>query len=83
MAKKKPDYEQLGKMLESIYESGYADHAKSYRISFLKGMFAGLGGVIGATLVLGVLIWILSLLHYVPLLNVITDNVQHTLQQRD
>lgn len=84
MAKKKsdskrPDYEQLGRMLTSIYETGYMDKKTMLKMSFLKGAAAGLGGVVGATVVLGLLLWLLSALHYIPFVNRISDNVQCSL----
>lgn len=81
MAKKKPSkqvsYEQLGKMLESIYESGYIDRNKTYKMSFLKGIAAGFGGVVGATVVVAILLWLLSLLNFVPFV----DQIQCTLDK--
>lgn len=78
---KKVNYEQLGKMMESIYESGYVDRNKMYKMSFLKGMAGGFGGVIGATIVVAALLWILSLLHSVPFVNSIADNIKGTIEQ--
>jgi hypothetical protein len=83
--KKKPKqltYEEIGRMLENIYESGYIDHNKAYKMSFIKGLVGGVGGVIGATVVISLLLWVLSLFHYVPFVNRITDNVQDTVEQR-
>ena len=80
--KKKPEklsYEEIGKMLESIYTSGYIDHNQTYKMSFIKGVLAGLGGVIGATVVVALLVWILSLLNFVPFL----DSVQCSIEQRN
>jgi hypothetical protein len=74
-------YEQLGKMLVNIYETGYLDKRQSYKNSFIKGVLAGLGGVIGATLVVGLLLWVLTLFSDVPLLGRITHNVNQTIQQ--
>ena len=76
----KVSYEELGRMMESIYESGYIDHAKTYKMSFFKGVLGGFGGVIGATVVVALLLWVLSLLNHVPFLHDVTDNVKNTVQ---
>ncbi len=70
-------------MLTNIYETGYIDRNQTYKMSFIKGILAGLGGVIGATLVVALLIWVLSLLGSVPLINTLTDNVENTIQQNN
>jgi hypothetical protein len=77
------DYEELGRMLESIFESGYINRLQTYKMSFVKGVVAGFGGVVGATLVVAILLWALSLLHNVPFVNRITDNVRNTVQQSE
>jgi len=74
-------YEQLGQMLVNIYETGYLDKKQSYKNSFIKGVLAGLGGVIGATLIVALLLWTLSLFSDVPLIGRITHNVNQTIQQ--
>jgi hypothetical protein len=73
-------YEDLGKVVASVYESGYLDASKSYRMSFIKGLFQGLGGAIGATLMVAVLIWLLSILGEVPFLGRLSDNIRQTVQ---
>lgn len=80
---KESDFEDLGKLLENIYETGYANRGRLYKMSFFKGVIAGFGGVVGATIVVALLLWILSLLHYVPFLNRVTDNVQCTISHHD
>lgn len=79
---KQVSYEQLGKMLESIYESGYIDRNKLYKMSFLKGIAAGFGGVIGATIIVALLLWALNLFDQVPLLGPLTDKLQDTVQTK-
>ncbi len=73
-------YEDLGKIVANVYETGYLDAAKSYRMSFVKGLFQGAGGAIGATLLVATLIWVLSLFSEVPLLSRLADNLRETVQ---
>ncbi len=77
----KKQYEQLGKMLVSIYETGYLDKAKFYKMNFIKGLVAGFGGVIGATIVVALLLWILSLFQEIPIIGPLVDNLRGTLQE--
>ncbi len=79
---KAKDYEQLGRIVASVYESGYLDAAKSYRMSLLKGVMQGLGGVVGATVGIALLIWILSLFGELPLIGNFVDAVRRTIEQR-
>ncbi len=72
------EYEELGRIVASVYESGYLDRAKSYRMSFVKGLFQGLGGAIGATILVALLIWILSLFSQVPLVGRLTNDLRDT-----
>lgn len=69
-------------MLVSIYESGYIDRNKAYKMSFIKGMLSGLGGVFGATILVALTLWILSLFSHVPLLDKIVNNAERTLNAR-
>lgn len=74
------EYEQLGKAVASIFETGYLDKKQAYKTSFIKGIFGGFGGVIGATVVVAILLWVLSLFGNVPLIGRFVDNVEHTVQ---
>jgi tetrahydromethanopterin S-methyltransferase subunit D len=78
--KKKVDYEQLGKMMQNIYESGYIDRNQFYKMSFIKGVVTGLGGVVGATIVVAIVLWILSVINYVPLVGPIIEPIRDTLK---
>lgn len=75
-------YENLGRIVASVYETGYLDAAKSYRMSFMKGLFQGLGGVLGATVLVALLIWALSFFSEVPLIGRFTEQFQSTVEQR-
>lgn len=75
-------YEELGRIVASVYETGYLDAAKSYKQSFLKGVFQGFGGVIGATVLVALLVWLLSLFGQVPLVGRFTDKVENTIDSQ-
>jgi hypothetical protein len=77
------NYEDLGKMMVNIYESGYIDRNQSYKMSFIKGMLSGLGGVLGATILVALLIWVLSLFHNVPFIDRVVNNVRSTIQTKE
>jgi hypothetical protein len=76
------EYEKLGRMLENIYETGYIDQNQAYKHSFIKGLLGGLGGVIGATIVVALVIWLLSLFKEIPLVGPVVDSVRHTINNR-
>lgn len=80
-AKTQKDYEQLGQMLTNIYETGYVDRNQSYKMSFVKGLLAGLGGVIGATIVVALLLWALTFFDNVPLVGRFTEKTRNTIEQ--
>lgn len=69
-------------MLANIYESGYIDKNQMYKTSFVKGVVTGLGGVVGATIVVALLLWVLSLLNYTPL-RPLTERIQETVQTKN
>ncbi len=68
-------------MLENIYQSGYIDKNQAYKQTFIKGVIGGVGGFIGASIVVALLLWILSFFKQLPLLGPIIRNVQNTVQQ--
>ena len=49
-------------------------------MSFIKGVLAGFGGVLGATILVALLLWILSLFSSVPFIGKIAENVTDTIQ---
>jgi hypothetical protein len=73
-------YEELGRIVASVYESGYLDAAKSYKMAFFKGIVTGLGSVIGATLLFALLLWVLSFFDRLPLIDTVVDTIENSQQ---
>lgn len=76
------DYEKLGRTLESIFEGGYIDHKRVYKINFIRGLFFGLGSVIGGTLILALTLWLLSFFTEIPLIGEFVQNLRTTIEQQ-
>lgn len=70
----------MGRQLEALYDSVRPRRRVVYRMSFFKGIFAGIGGVIGATLGIALLLWILSLFSEVPLIGNFFDQAHDTIE---
>lgn len=73
------DYEKLGKLLVSIGEIGVRNKKQLYKVTFFKGVLSGLGGVFGATIVVALLLFILSIAGEVPFIGDIADSIRGTL----
>jgi len=73
------DYEKLGRLLVSVGEIGFKDKKQLYKASFAKGVLSGLGGVIGATIVVALLLFILSLIGEIPFIGEIINPIKDTI----
>ncbi len=81
LTKKQQEQQELGAYIQSIYESGYRSLPTALWVSFLKGAAGALGAIVGGTLLLTILVWILAHLGQVPLVGPITKTVIQTLNQ--
>lgn len=73
--------QELGAAVQMFLESGYYTKRRLFIFSFLKGMATGVGGVIGATVVIALLLWVLSLFSEVPFINHFTDQIQGQIEK--
>ncbi|HSW81592.1 MAG TPA: DUF5665 domain-containing protein [Candidatus Saccharimonas sp.] len=67
-------------VLEDLFDDFYNHRRQVYAMNFYRGIFFGLGSLIGGTIVVALLLWLLSALQYVPFLQGIVDAAQHSLQ---
>jgi hypothetical protein len=53
-------------ILEDLFHDFNSNRHQVYRMNFVRGIFFGVGSVIGATIVIGLLIWLLGQLVDLP-----------------
>lgn len=73
--------EDVAKALEILFAAGYVDRKRLYWENFVRGIFFAIGGVIGATVVVALLVWFLSLFDQAPVIGPYIDNTKNTIQQ--
>jgi len=80
MASRKPasDAQLSAKALEALLATGYIDKKRLYLENFLRGVFFSIGTILGATIGIALLLWILSLFNNVPLVGDVVKNVQQS-----
>ena len=68
-------------VLEDLFNDFNRNRFTIYKFTFFRGIFFGLGSVIGGTIVIALLIWALSALgHVFPLLDHFFNGAAHTIQ---
>lgn len=72
---------QVAKALELLFAAGYVDRKRLYIENFFRGIVFGAGGVIGATVVIAILVWILSLFDQIPLIGPLIDDTRETIER--
>ncbi len=53
-------------VLEDLFYDFHSSRRQIYGINFLRGLFFGVGSVLGATLIVALVIWLLSWLTDIP-----------------
>ncbi len=67
-------------LLEELFNDFYDDRRNIYRMNFLRGIFFGLGSVLGGTVVIALIIWGLSLFVHFPGIGDAVQQAQSTLE---
>lgn len=84
--KKKSNNRQLkidaARLSNLLLKAEYVDKKSFYLQGFLRGVLTGAGGVLGATVVIALLVWMLSLFDTVPLIGPLFENTRNTIEGR-
>lgn len=79
---KQEEQQELGKKLQQFYDSGYINKKQTILFSFYKGIASGFGVIIGGTIVLALIMWIVGLFDEVPLIGHFVDSFNNTIESR-
>lgn len=78
--------EQMGArrtLLEEMFNDLYNDRRNIYIMNFFRGIFFGLGSALGGTIVIGLIIWVLSIFVGLPGIGPAIEGAQESLQSAD
>lgn len=70
-------------MVDELFYDLYKDRKRIYKINFFRGIFFGVGSVLGGTLVIAILVWLVSLFVNLPVIGDTFRGVQDTIEQRN
>jgi hypothetical protein len=73
--------DEVAKALEVLFAAGYVDRKKLYLENFIRGIVFSAGTIIGATVVIALLLWLLSIFDEIPLIGPVFDNTRETIEQ--
>lgn len=84
MGKEKLTSRQLNdvaKALEILFATNFLSKKKLYWENFVRGLTFSIGGIIGATVGLALILWVLSFFKTVPLIGPLVRNAQETIER--
>ncbi len=76
------DTKAASQALKILLASGYIDKKRLYIENFVRGIFFSLGSVLGATLVVALLLWVLSVFDTAPVIGHFIQSVQDSINAR-
>lgn len=67
-------------VIEEMFNDYYDDRRSIYKMNFIRGLFFGLGSVLGATVIVALVIWILSFFVQIPGIGGAAQQAQNQLE---
>lgn len=68
-------------LLEDLFYDFNRSRAEVYKMNFVRGIFFGLGSVIGGTVTIALALWLMSFFVDIPGIGHSVEQLQHTLQE--
>lgn len=68
-------------VIEELFYDLHRSRVQIYKMNFIRGIFFGLGSVLGGTIIVALIIWILSLFVNIPGIGDGVQQLQDTLNQ--
>lgn len=73
------EYEKIGRMMEMIVATGYSNRFRLFTVSIIRGIGNGFGVVLGGTILVALLLYVLNLFEEVPLVGDLAEKLMRTL----
>lgn len=67
-------------VLEDLFYDFNRSRAQIYKLNFVRGLFFGFGSVLGGTVLIALLVWLLSLFVHIPGIGQSLQDIQHTIE---
>jgi hypothetical protein len=67
-------------LIEDLFYDFNRSRVEIYKMNFVRGIFFGLGSVIGGTVVIALIAWIMSLFVQIPFIGQPIEKAQETIQ---
>lgn len=67
-------------VMEDLFYDFNRNRVEVYKMNFVRGLFFGLGSVLGGTVVIALIAWILSFFIYIPGIGQSIHQVQQSIQ---
>lgn len=69
-------------LLEELFNDFYKYRHNVYKVNFVRGIFFGLGSVLGATVVVAFIVWVMSFFVQLPFIGQSVQQAQDQIQSR-
>jgi hypothetical protein len=68
-------------VLEELFNDYYIHRRRVYKMNFFRGIFFGLGSVIGGTIVLAIAVWLMTLFIDFPVIGDYFQSLKQAIEQ--